>query len=161
VRIARFAPVAPASNGAPDPARWAVRLAEALLEVLAGLRPLTQLERWLSPTAMSQVAQSVRKRAARDRPTLFALHLHQDTAHAVEVAAVYGWPDERCAMAFRISAGGQGWVCTALTLPPPKRRSKSAQKATADQKPTAKKTTTKATSATKTSATKPTERKTG
>ena len=130
VRIVRFAPVAAPRDGTPDPAQWAVRLAEAMLEVLAGLRPLTQLERLLSPTAMAQVAQRVRRRRARDRPALYALHLHQDTARAVEVAAVYGWPDERCAMAFRIASGGNGWVCTALTLPaPPKRRSTISRRA--------------------------------
>lgn len=86
--------------------------------MLDGRRPVGQLEPWLSQSALSQLARRIRRRGARDRPSVFALHLHRDTPRVAEVVAVYGWPDRRAAMAFRLEADRQTWLCTGLVLTP-------------------------------------------
>ncbi|SDR91237.1 Rv3235 family protein [Microlunatus soli] len=124
VRILRFGASWPTPTGQrsgltpppPDPAGWSIRLADALLEAVAGLRPIGQLDRWLAPTAMAQLARRVRRRTVGDRAALRAVHLQRNTASRTEVVVVFDWPDRTAALAFRLDAFGGRWLCTTLEL---------------------------------------------
>ncbi|QDP96394.1 hypothetical protein FOE78_11210 [Microlunatus elymi] len=124
VRILRFgdswAPGLP--PGLPDPGPWCVRLASALLEAVHGLRPVTQLNRWLDPVALTQLNARVRRRSA-EHAVLRSVHVSRSSADAVEAVAVFGWArtdpagdggSAFAALAFRLEARPDRWMCTRL-----------------------------------------------
>lgn len=115
------------SNGlsrADPPVRpWACKFVQALVEVLAGARPVSQLLQWTSP----DVYDRVRRRAgvpggwppesrAPGRPRVHSVRLHQPEAHITEVCAVVRGGGRARAMALRLEAAGRHWRCTALEL---------------------------------------------
>lgn len=57
VRIVRFGDswAGPLADDLPDPGPWSANLAVGLAEALRGARPVAQLNRWLSPFAISQL----------------------------------------------------------------------------------------------------------
>jgi len=121
VRTRRFGDswAGPLPRRLPDPEAWCVRLATALLEALQGIRPVSQLARWLDPAAMAHLTLQARRRnPGQERPGLHAVHLTRTGPTVVEAVAVYGGPERRAAMAFRLQAHGDRWLCTALELQP-------------------------------------------
>lgn len=113
----------PAAN-LPDPTRWSLSLAAALLEVLHGHRPVGQLSRWVSEPVLGSMSMQVRRRRRRDgepagarhRPVLHSLRIQFPTPRAAEVSAHLLTEARSVAMAFRIEACGARWLCTALEL---------------------------------------------
>ena len=114
----------------PDPGDWCVRLGAALLEAVQGLRPVTQLNRWLDPIALADLTVHIRRRPDA-RPILRSVHLSRPAAEAVEAVAIFGWtpvdpsstgtPGTGCstaALAFRLEARDRRWMCTRLDTRP-------------------------------------------
>ena len=123
VRIVRFGDswAGPLADDLPDPGPWSANLAVGLAEALRGFRPVAQLNRWLSPFAISQLKL---QRAGRDRsrtpPLLQSVHLQRSGPDVVEVVALFG--DSAAglsALAFRLEALAERWSCTALETRPP------------------------------------------
>jgi hypothetical protein len=107
-----------AEYGLPDPARWSVRLAHAVLETLQGVRPVNQLSRWVDQQILAELTMQSRRRS-RGQAMLTAVHLHQLGRTAVEAVAVYRTAAGRTgALAFRLEGLGDRWLCTALTTGP-------------------------------------------
>ncbi|HEY9293163.1 MAG TPA: Rv3235 family protein [Microlunatus sp.] len=128
VRVLRFgdswAPRLP--PGLPDPGDWCVRLGAALLETVQGLRPVTQLNRWLDPIALADLTVHIRRRPAM-RPVLHSVHVSRAEAEVVEAVTVFGWSpahsaragaSSTAALAFRLEARGRRWMCTRLDTRP-------------------------------------------
>lgn len=108
-----------------DPAvrPWAYKFVQAVVEVLAGARPATQLLQWTSP----EVYDRVRRRAGvpggwppgagtPGRPRVHSVRLCQPRRNVTEVSAVVRAGGRARAVALRLESAGRHWRCTALEL---------------------------------------------
>lgn len=114
----------PPEPGTHPPERpWACRFVQALIEVLAGARPVTQLLHWTSP----EVYERVRRRAAvpggwspnpnvRRRARLHSVRLSRPRGNIMEVCAVVRGGGRARAIALRLEEAGGHWRCTQLEL---------------------------------------------
>lgn len=122
VRIVRFGEswAGPAPDQLPDPGPWSASLALALAETLRGARPIAQLNRWLNPATLSQLTvQASGRSRRRTPPVLQSVHLQRSGPEVVEVVALFG--ETRAglsALAFRLEALSDRWLCTALETRP-------------------------------------------
>jgi Family of unknown function (DUF6459) len=115
------APVPSAPRTAPLPAVRPVAhtLVQGLLEVLAGVRPVTQLRRRTSPPLYEDLEARVLAlpRATGRRPPTGAvqsLHVQQVTAGVVEVCATVRQGPRAAALALRMEHVDGAWCCTSL-----------------------------------------------
>lgn len=108
----------------PDPHAWIGGIAQALLEVMLGLRPPSQVVRSCAPEVYLAVARRHasasrrRENAATKmrRPTVAKVHsTRPDETVTESVVLVLAGPRVR-AMALRAEAGRTGWRVTALEL---------------------------------------------
>ncbi len=108
----------------PDPARWAPRLVQALLEVLAGDRPLSQLIRWADAEVYADLLRRLTvgagSHAGRPGPArrgvLRSVRIHEPDDGVAEVAAVVARAGRVGALALRLEGLDGRWQCTALEL---------------------------------------------
>lgn len=94
-------------------------LVQGLLEVLAGVRPVSQLQRGTTPELFAQLEQVVtgRPRPAGARPVTGAvrsLHVQQRPEGVVEVCATVRRGRRMAAIALRLEGIGGRWCCTEL-----------------------------------------------
>lgn len=101
----------------------ACKLVQALVEVLAGVRPVAQLLHWTS----TEVYESVQRRAAvpggwppRSGPPVrvrvHSVRLSLPSDNATEVSAVVRGGERARALALRLEGAGRRWQCTDLEL---------------------------------------------
>ena len=104
----------------PDPRLWAARLCQAVLEVLAGGRPVTQLLRWTSfpvYTCLAEQRPSPGSRHLLARgESVRSVHVCEPADGVAEVALVVAGPDRPRAVALRLEGLNGRWVCTQLQL---------------------------------------------
>ncbi len=105
----------------PDPDAWARRLITALLETMDGLRPATQLSRWITPDIRERVARRgvlARQRHQRPggAPQVRALRVCEPADGIAEVAAVIGYRSRVRALALRMSGVDGRWLITVFEL---------------------------------------------
>lgn len=120
----RLVPPAQAPAGAgPCPALQPLvtRLAQAIVEVLAGARPPAQLASHATYDVLCQLERSAgrlvgRRPAATTRPHVTSLHVGEPRPRVAEVCVVFDTGHRRRAMALRLEAAGAAWQCTALQL---------------------------------------------
>lgn len=127
--LARLLPVPPAAgirtpgrvparrrSETPPPGPRGVVFTRALLEVLAGRRPVRQLAGWASPDLLAELASSLPATPGRGRPApvLTSLHVSQPRESAAEVCAVIRTRmGRRQAVALRMEhTPGRGWLVT-------------------------------------------------
>lgn len=102
---------------------WAGTFVQALVEILAGARPATQLLRWTSP----EVYDTVKRRAAVPggwtadpgaprRARVQSVRLCQPRHGVTEVCAVVRGRDRARAIALRLERAERQWRCTELDL---------------------------------------------
>lgn len=109
--------------GLPDAGEWSTALVVAVLQALLNQRPLAQLNRWLADDVLSAVSR--RQRQLRATPSRRVVqvgvrsvrvqHPHPEVA---EVAARITVGPTTVALALRLDALGDRWLCTALELDP-------------------------------------------
>jgi hypothetical protein len=106
----------------PGPHAWASRFMQAVIEVVASDRPLSQLARWTAPTVYEQISKVQQHVSARQRDAgqryprqhIATVHVSQISPQAAEVAArVVGGRRSR-ALAARLDFQRERWTCTAL-----------------------------------------------
>ncbi len=109
----------------PDAQTWSASLAQALVETLQGRRPVGQLSRWVDERVLATLKVALRHRQARvgvarsARPaTLRSVHIQFPQPEAVEVSAHVRIGQRSVALAFRLEAWNDRWLCTALELGP-------------------------------------------
>jgi hypothetical protein len=111
-----------ASADVPAVHAWASRFMQAVIEVVAGDRPLTQLARWTSPTVYEQIGRVHHHVSAAKPDTIrrsprhqiATVHVCQVTPIVTEVAArVVGGRRSR-ALAARLDFERERWTCTAF-----------------------------------------------
>ena len=95
----------------------------AVVQVLLAQRPVAQLNRWLAEDVLADVSlQQRRRRSARSRAavpvTLVSLRVQHPAPDAAEVAAHLMVGARHLAVAMRLEALGDRWLCVALQLGP-------------------------------------------
>jgi hypothetical protein len=116
--VPRSAPAAPL----PDARPFAHALVQRLLETLAGLRPVAQLQRHTSldvyDALEGQVAAARRTTGPRpDGRAVRSLHVQQRADGVAEVCATVRRGDRYAAVALRLEGADGDWRCTELALP--------------------------------------------
>jgi hypothetical protein len=106
----------------PDARQWGAALALAVLQALLAQRPIAQLNRWLADDVLSAVSLQQRRRrtepgrAARQVVVRSVRVQHPVAAEVAEVSAHLLVGIEHTAVAFRLEARGDRWLCTAFEL---------------------------------------------
>ncbi len=110
----------------PDPAGWSRRLFVALLETRVGLRPLRQLNGYLSPAVSAGLAAELARDHARDRArsashagrpraaTVTSIHVCEPADRVAEVSAVICAGTRYRAIAARLEGQDGRWRCVRL-----------------------------------------------
>jgi hypothetical protein len=114
-----FGPRPTASDELPDPAAWARRMVQAVIEVLTGVRPLAQLVRWTSPDVYAGLqrrgAAAVRPASGR-RAVVRSVHLCEPADGVIEACAVVIGNGRARAVALRLEGLDGRWRMTALEI---------------------------------------------
>lgn len=108
----------------PEPRSWAGRFVQALVEVLAGDRPVGQLVRWTDAEVFADVHRRVTVaaracppgRSGQRRAVLRSVHVSSPTEGVAEVCALVQRGPRATVMALRLDGRGDRWLCTALEL---------------------------------------------
>lgn len=101
----------------PDPRTWAALLAQAVVEVLSGRRPVGQVVRWVDPEILERLRASAATRGGTGRPVLVRRVRVSTQLDGTVEAAVIVDDGTRCrALALRLEALSRRWLCTALDL---------------------------------------------
>jgi hypothetical protein len=104
---------------------WAARFAQAVVEVLGGDRPLTQLVRWTSVRVYADLGRRVQvlgrstvgaQRLRTVRPQVRSVHVYQPTPDAAEISVHVRYGRRSRALAARLELSRGRWTCTALQL---------------------------------------------
>lgn len=104
----------------PEPARWARRFLQAVVETLAGGRPSTQLQEWTNTTVHGQVVRAASERSwlssAAALPVVRSVHASEPADGVAEVCAVVQRGRHYAAVAARLEGFDGRWRCVALEL---------------------------------------------
>lgn len=108
-----------------DVSMWSARFAQAVVEVLGGDRPLTQLIRWTTTRVYNDLGRRVRiltrtspsaQRLRTVRPQVRSVHVFQPTPQIAEVSVHVRHGQRSRALAARLELEDGRWQCTALQL---------------------------------------------
>lgn len=112
-------PMPSAGTALPNPRRWAARVAQALVEILYGKRPVQQLLHWTSRAVYHQLASKAAtnaRAAPTAAPYVRSVRVCEVNSEVVEACAVLHAGDHVRALAFRLETGDTRWICTAFDL---------------------------------------------
>jgi len=109
----------------PDPQQWGARLALAIIQTLLGQRPVAQLNRWMVEEVLAAISMSQRRNLKISgrialHTALRSVRVQHPGTDVAEVSAHVAIGKQSAAMAFRLEALGDRWLCTALELAPPR-----------------------------------------
>lgn len=107
--------------GLPDAQQWSARLALIVIQTLLGQRPVAQLNRWMVDDVLAAISlmqrHNLKVRGRTAVPAaLRSVRVQHPSPEAVEVSAHVVIGKRSTAMAFRLEALGDRWLCTALEL---------------------------------------------
>ncbi|HMI34254.1 MAG TPA: Rv3235 family protein [Propionibacteriaceae bacterium] len=107
--------------GLPDAREWSTTLALALIQALLGQRAVSQLNRWVVDEVLVAISMYQRRSPAPHGritiPTAVrSVRVQLPDPTVAEVAAHVAIGKRSAAMAFRLEALGDRWLCTALEL---------------------------------------------
>ncbi|MCY7372301.1 MAG: Rv3235 family protein [Spirochaetaceae bacterium] len=115
-----FGPQPTSRADLPEPRTWAARLVQALVEVLAGDRPVGQLVRWTSAAVYDNVSALARPgdrgTSAAARGVVRSVHVSEPIDGVAEVAALVRRGRRTTAVALRLEGLDGRWQCTAVEL---------------------------------------------
>jgi uncharacterized protein DUF6459 len=107
----------------PDAGEWSASLVVAVVQALLAQRPIAQLNRWLADDVLAAVSR--RQRQHRSTPArtvvpvgLFSVRVQHPQTEVAEVAARVAVGGNSTAVALRLEALGDRWLCTALEVDP-------------------------------------------
>lgn len=120
-----FGPRRTPSVDLPEPKLWAGRFAQAIVEVMSGVRPVSQLVRWTT----TDVYATMRRRVARSEllhqgtssgrrigAIVRSIHVDEPADGVAEVCAVVQHGARCRAIALRLEGFDGRWQCTALQV---------------------------------------------
>jgi hypothetical protein len=107
--------------GLPDAQQWSTTLALALIQALLAQRPVAQLNRWVAEEVLVAISIYQRRSLAMHGrlavPTVLrSVRVQHPDPEVAEVSAHVVIGRRSAAMAFRLEALGDRWLCTALEL---------------------------------------------
>jgi hypothetical protein len=107
--------------GLPDAQEWSAKLALAIIQALTGQRPAAQLNRWVVDEVLAAISmyqrRSLRTHGRIAVPAaLRSIRVQHPDPEVAEVSAHVVIGKRSAAMAFRLEALGDRWLCTALEL---------------------------------------------
>jgi hypothetical protein len=107
--------------GLPDAREWSTALALAVIQTLLGQRPVAQLNRWVAEEVLVAIGFHQRRSLSLQGrivvPTaLRSVRVQHPGPEVAEVSAHLIIGKRSAAMAFRLEALGDRWLCTALEL---------------------------------------------
>jgi Family of unknown function (DUF6459) len=118
--VVDFGPQPTPTTALPPARGWAGRFTQAVVEVLAGDRPLTQLVRWTTTGVYDDVATLIvgpgAGPAGACRGVVHSVHVSQPADGVAEVAAMVRRGARSTAVALRMEGLDGRWQCTALEL---------------------------------------------
>ncbi|MGH8825298.1 MAG: Rv3235 family protein [Jiangellaceae bacterium] len=102
----------------PEPRRWAVRLAQGIVEALHGHRPLQQLIRWTDEPVYTLLERrrTAQRTTAGPRPVVRSIRVCQPGDGVVEASVVVETAGRCRALAMRLEGLDGRWRCTALEI---------------------------------------------
>ncbi|WP_328997277.1 Rv3235 family protein [Kribbella sp. NBC_00709] len=109
----------------PEARAWGGRLAQAVSEVLAGDRPISQLVRFTDDTVFTELNRKVRllglnttavTRGAKEKSAVQSVRVFMPEPFIAEVAAHVRRGGRSRAIALRMEIRRNRWVCTALEI---------------------------------------------
>ncbi|HEY6685472.1 MAG TPA: Rv3235 family protein [Propionibacteriaceae bacterium] len=108
-------------RGLPDAQEWSAKLALAITQTLVGQRPVAQLSRWVVDEVLAAISmyqrRSLRTHGRKAMPAaLRSVRVQHPDPEVAEVSAHVVIGKRSAAMAFRLEALGDRWLCTALEL---------------------------------------------
>lgn len=98
----------------PSVHQWSIRLVHGLVEVMNGLRPISQLTRWLTVDIMHQVKNHIYDHDLR-KLVVRSVHVTEPSDGVAEVCAVFGTANRCYALAMRLEGLDARWRVTNLT----------------------------------------------
>lgn len=103
-------------TGLPDPRRWAAKLTQAVVEILCRRRPAQQLVRWTDDDVHKALARRVARRSVSPttRAWVRSVRVCRVSDTVAEASAVVQLGPRACAVALRLEAAGDRWLCTAF-----------------------------------------------
>jgi hypothetical protein len=107
--------------GLPNAEQWSATLALAIIQALLGQRSVAQLNRWVAEDVLGAISAYQRRRLSlRGRVAvpiaLRSVRVQHPNPEVAEVAAHATIGKRSAAIAFRLEAMGDRWLCTALEL---------------------------------------------
>jgi hypothetical protein len=107
--------------GLPDAQEWSTMLALTVIQALVGRRPVAQLNRWIVEEVLAAINICQRRNFSLHGRTavpaaLRSVHVQHPDPNVAEVSAHVVIGKRSAAMAFRLEALGDRWLCTALEL---------------------------------------------
>jgi Family of unknown function (DUF6459) len=107
--------------GLPDAQEWSTTLALAVIQALVGQRPVSQLNRWVVDEVLVAISMYQRRSLALHGriaipAAVRSVRVQHPDPGVAEVAAHVAIGRRSAAMAFRLEALGDRWLCTALEL---------------------------------------------
>jgi Family of unknown function (DUF6459) len=109
-------------RGLPDACEWGAALALAVFQALLAQRPIAQLNRWLADDVLSAVSVQQRRRrtesgrAAVRSVVVRSVRVQHPGAEVAEVSVHLLVGIGHTAVALRLEARGDRWLCTAFEL---------------------------------------------
>jgi hypothetical protein len=111
----------------PEPVPWAGRLVQGILEVLAGVRPLSQLVRWTTTEVYDSIStrtEHLFRKVSESRETaphrlaevVRSVHISEPVDGIAEVCAIVQQGPRCRAVALRLEGIDGRWQCTALQI---------------------------------------------
>lgn len=102
----------------PDPKQATARIAQVLLDVMNGQRPVAQLNHLTTTSVRTQVLNSVARltRDQRHRCVVSSLRVTTPGPSVVEASVVLRNAGRSRAMALRLEGLDGRWICTAMRL---------------------------------------------
>ena len=111
----------------PEPTPWGGRLVQGILEVLSGVRPISQLVRWTTADVYDSILTRAQHRSQimselrQTGPQRFAevvrsVHVSEPTDGIAEVCAIVQQGPRCRAIALRLEGIDGRWQCTALQI---------------------------------------------
>ncbi|KGN36991.1 hypothetical protein N803_16375 [Knoellia subterranea KCTC 19937] len=120
-----FGPQSTARVDLPDPVPWVSQMAQAIVEVMSGLRPAAQVVRWTTPQVYAVIARrgaiAARRRAARtpaaaQRAVVRSVHVCEPADGVAECSLVVSEGERVRAMAVRLTGQDRRWRVEALQI---------------------------------------------